>query len=111
MDSPLKALHWLLATEDRVDEWLEEIENLNTRRQEVVKKFTEDALMNIDESSPVLFYLHEKLEHGLIGLVAGKLTEAYNKPSIALCEQHENPKNETTKREYEKNDGSDATKT
>lgn len=106
MDSPLKALHWLLATEDRVDGWLEEIENLNTQRQEIVKTFTEDALMNIDENSPVLFYIHEKLEHGLIGLVAGKLTEAYNKPSIALCSQHENPKNEVNKREYERKNGS-----
>ncbi len=34
--------------------------------------------------------------------MAGKLTEAYNRPSIVLCEQHEEKKvDEVNKREYE----------
>ena len=65
MDSALKALHWLLATEDRVDDWLLEVESLNTKRQEEVKKYTEDALMNVDTSLPILFYTHDHIEHGL----------------------------------------------
>jgi single-stranded-DNA-specific exonuclease len=70
MDSPLKALHWLLATEDKVDGWLEEVESLNTKRKEEVKKYSEDALMNVESESSILFYMHEDIEHGLIGLVA-----------------------------------------
>jgi single-stranded-DNA-specific exonuclease len=96
MDSPLKALHWLLANDEHVDDWLEEVESLNDKRQEAVKKFSEDALMTVDPSAPILFYTHEDLEHGLIGLIAGKLTEAYGKPSIVLC-----PHESDWKREYE----------
>lgn len=108
MDSPLKALHWLLAEEEKVDAWLEEIESLNMARQEKVKFFTEDALSSVDTDAPVLFYLHEQLEHGLVGLVAGKLTEQYGKPAIVLCPHHSVKSEEWTtngevkKREYEK---------
>ncbi len=101
MDTPLTALRWLLASEDRCDEFLTEIEALNTRRQEVVKGFAEKALTEANPDDSILFFIDEKLEHGLIGLVAGKLTEAYNRPSIALCESHNPSKAEVKKREYE----------
>lgn len=96
MDTPLTALRWLLASEDRCDEFLTEIEELNTRRQQVVKRFTENALTEVNPEKGILFFRHGELEHGIIGLIAGKLTEAYNRPSIVLCESHGN-------REYERN--------
>lgn len=49
MDTPLTALRWLLASEERCDEFLEEIEELNTKRQEIVKSFGEKAL---EEANP-----------------------------------------------------------
>lgn len=95
MDTPLTALRWLLASEERCDEFLTEIEGLNEKRKEIVKDFAEKALDEANSDDGVLFFREKKLEHGLIGLVAGKLTEAYHLPSIALCESHGN-------REYEK---------
>lgn len=89
MDTPITALRWLLASENRCDEFLEEIEKLNTDRREVVENFTKTALENVDLQKPILFFLNKNLEHGLIGLVAGKLTESYNRVSIVLCEHHE----------------------
>lgn len=89
MDTPLTALRWLLASEDRCDAFLEEIEGLNTERREVVQAFTDKALYNVNPNEPILFFVDTKLEHGLIGLVAGKLTETYNRPSIVLCEHIE----------------------
>jgi hypothetical protein len=56
MDSPLKALHWLLADESRVDDWLDEVEMLNTQRQEIVKELSEAALLSVDEESPILIF-------------------------------------------------------
>jgi hypothetical protein len=66
MDTPLTALRWLLASEDRCDEFLEEIEELNTKRQEVVKNFSEKALMEADPDMGILFFMEDTLEHGLI---------------------------------------------
>ena len=102
MDTPLTALRWLLASEERCDEFLSEIEELNDRRKEIVKSFAEKALLDADPEDGVLFFREKKLEHGLIGLVAGKLTEMYNLPSIVLCESHGNTREK--KREYEKNE-------
>ena len=65
-----------MASENRCDEFLEEIEKLNTDRREVVENFTKTALENVDLQKPILFFLDKDLEHGLIGLVAGKLTES-----------------------------------
>lgn len=88
MDTPLTALRWLLASEDRCDEFLEEIEDLNTKRKDIVKDFSEKALESADPRKWILFYRDNEIGHGLIGLVAGKLTEAYNRPAITLCAQH-----------------------
>lgn len=89
MDTPLTALRWLLASEERCDEFLEEIESLNSERREVVQDFVVKALESVDTKENLLFFLDKNLEHGLIGLVAGKLTEQYNRPSFVLCEHHE----------------------
>lgn len=70
MDTPLTALRWLLASEERCDDFLEEIENLNTERREVVQDFLQKALQEVNIEKPLLFFFDKKLEHGLIGLVA-----------------------------------------
>lgn len=89
MDTPLTALRWLLASEKTCDNFLEEIEKLNSDRREIVQDFVVKALEEVDTKKPLLFFLDKDLEHGLIGLVAGKLTEQYNRPSFVLCEHHE----------------------
>lgn len=85
IETPLTALRWLLASEEKCDEFLSEIEDLNEKRKEIVKLYTEKALSSIDTSLPILFFTDTGLEHGIIGLIAGKLTETYGKPSIVLC--------------------------
>ncbi len=91
MDTPITALQWLLAGEDRVDTLFEELEHLNETRKWTTEHHLEKALLNVDTSKPILFYDAHDLEHGVIGLVAGKLTEMYNKPSIVLKNGHDHP--------------------
>ncbi len=86
MDTPITALKWLLASDEKSDEYLREIEELNRERQTIVKSIAEKALMEANPHDGILFFVDSALEHGLIGLVAGKLTEAYHQPSIVLCE-------------------------
>jgi single-stranded-DNA-specific exonuclease len=91
MDTPLTALRWLLASEGRTDEYFAELEYLNeTRKGNTATQF-EKALEHVDTTLPILFYDASDLEHGIIGLVAGKLTEMYGKPSIIIKNWHDHP--------------------
>lgn len=91
MDTPLTALRWLLAGEGRTDEFFGELEHLNEVRKWTTETHFQKALENIDTSKPVLFYDAPDLEHGIIGLVAGRLTEIYNKPTIVIKNGHDHP--------------------
>lgn len=91
MDTPLTALRWLLAGEGRTDEFFGELEHLNDTRKWTTETHFQKALENIDTSMPVLFYNAEDLEHGIIWLVAGRLTEMYNKPTIVIKQWHDHP--------------------
>lgn len=84
MDTPYTALKLLLAADDRVDELMEEIENLNAKRKSSTEYFLNHAMQVTDPSEGVAFYESDKIEHGIIGLIAGRLCEAFSKPSIAL---------------------------
>jgi single-stranded-DNA-specific exonuclease len=88
MDSPYKALQVLLASEDRLDPIFAEIESLNTERKTSTEHFVLDALKMIDTTLPALFYDSTQVSHGILGLIAGRLCEAYHKPAIAMREEN-----------------------
>lgn len=84
MDSPYKALSLLLAGEDKLDPILAELEDLNTKRKTTTEHFIKHAMEVVDRDKGILFYDSTDIEHGIIGLIAGRLTEAFGKPAIAL---------------------------
>lgn len=84
MDTPITALRWLLASDEKSDSFFEELDHLNDSRKGITDVHFQKALAHIDTSLPILFYADADFEHGIIGLVAGKLTEMYGKPSIIL---------------------------
>lgn len=92
MDTPMTALQWLLASEQTCDGFFETIEVLNNSRKEEVKSYSDSALMNADPNDGILFFVDDTISHGLIGLVAGKLTETYNRPAIVLAKHKETNK-------------------
>lgn len=87
MDSPYKALKVLLASEWNLDEIMDEIEDLNIKRKISTEKFIKKALENIDETKNVIFFDSSEIEHGIIWLIAGRLSEAYNKVAIVLKDE------------------------
>ena len=80
MADPLLALEALLSGGSS----LTELDELNTQRQEQMHELYEEVRCSIDEASPLLLVADKSYPHGLIGLIAGKLTEATGHPSCVV---------------------------
>ena len=87
MDTPYTALSMLLASEERIGGLIDEIEMLNTRRREETLVATSRAIEEIDTSRPILWYEDGQVEHGIIGLIAGRLANDFEKISIVLKDE------------------------
>jgi len=89
IDRPHTAVQLLLNNSHGIDDILADIEAKNEERKLLSQEYFQDALETIDEKNQVLFYDSAEIPHGIIGLVAGKLTEMYFCPSIVLKDEWE----------------------
>lgn len=87
MDSPYKAVNLILNNSSSVLKTIREIEDLNNLRKEKTKQFTQDAIEKINRQDNLLFYVSKDISHGIIGIVAGRITEQFYKPCIALKDE------------------------
>lgn len=89
LDTPYKALQLLLNNSSTLDGVVEEIETINQERKTLSWEFFEKALDHIDPNNNIIFYVDSEIEHGIIGIIAGKITERYFRPSIVLKDEWE----------------------
>lgn len=87
MDTPYKALNLILNNSDSLQETIDEIEYLNERRKILTKEFVAEALDFVNPENNIIFFESSEIEHGIIWIVAGRLTENFYKPSIVLKEE------------------------
>lgn len=67
-----------------------ELNKYNLERQEIEKNiFCEAVDMVKNSNEPCIVIGKENWHHGVIGIVASKITEMYSKPSILLCYEDE----------------------
>jgi len=77
----------LMAESDEESEKLiEELNNINVERQKLTEQIFKEAKDQIvsQKNDKMLIAIGESWSVGVIGLVAGKLTEAYNTPSLVI---------------------------
>lgn len=89
LDTPYKALKLLLNNSSSVEEIVDEIEEINTNRKLLSSDFFSKALENINVNDNVIFYADDVIEHGIIGIIAWRITELYFRPSIVLKDEWE----------------------
>ncbi len=98
MGDPRCAVELLLSKDDMsAKRYAEILNDKNRERQETEISILEDAL-NIIETTPsikddfVIVLSHEGWHHGIIGIVASKISERFNKPCILISTDDENGK-------------------
>lgn len=81
----------LLFTHDeaRAKDLAFQLQKLNERRQELTRQAQDMIKADLlgDEGSleaPLIFAAHPDFQHGIVGLVAGRLTEEFYRPSVVL---------------------------
>ncbi len=87
MDTPYKAVNLILNNGETLMDTIREIEWLNELRKSKTWEFVDYALENINPKDNIIFYDSPDISHGIIGIVAGRLTERYFRPSIVLIDE------------------------
>lgn len=87
----------LFLTEDQEEakQIAQKLNEYNKERQEIEKSIFEQAVMQVEEQKEekqVLILAGENWHHGVIGIVASKITDLYFKPSILICLEEESGK-------------------
>ena len=81
MDDPILALHAIL----RGGEHIEKLHQLNRLRQDQTENLIQSARKNVDMESPLIATASKDYPHGIVGLIAGSLTESTGRPSIVAA--------------------------
>lgn len=87
MASAETALKTLICSEIQTEGLLSEIEALNEERKGSTQHFLELALDTVDPTKVPIFFESNEIHHGIMGLVAGRLSEHFGKPAIVCVYQ------------------------
>lgn len=86
--TPYDSLYVLLHTGDKQLHFLENLDKLNTERKKIQDQAYKKALELMDHEKKVIV-VADGFHEGIIGIVAGRLTEKYHKPSVVLSVDEE----------------------
>lgn len=88
MGGEIEALHLFLTNDlQEAKQISEKLNKYNTERQEIEKQIFKQALELVEneEEKSCIVLGKEGWHHGIIGIVASKITDIYFKPSILIC--------------------------
>lgn len=76
---------------EKANELTQKLNSYNTKRQDIEKRIYEEAVEKIEKQEinkkNTIVVSGENWHHGVIGIVASKITDLYFKPSILLCKE------------------------
>jgi len=88
IEDPMDALRLLcVKNEEKAELFAEKLEEKNKERQVLMEQMTihaRDIWLKEDKQGKLIFIADKSYEEGIIGLIAGKLTEEFYRPSIIV---------------------------
>lgn len=81
MDDPMLALDAIL----RGGAHIERLHDLNRARQEITETLVQRAIANTGKDAPLMASASSEYPHGIVGLIAGALTENAGRPSLVAA--------------------------
>jgi len=82
--SPYDSLYALLYSGEKQAEYLDNLELINTERRQIQERMFKEAETMLDLEKKILIAYHEEFHEGIVGIVSGRITEKYNKPSMIM---------------------------
>lgn len=84
MTTPHDSLYVLLHTGEKQLRFLENLDKLNTERRKIQEAAYKKAVEMMDHSHNIVIAASDDFHEWIIGIVAGRLTEKFYKPSVVL---------------------------
>ncbi len=84
IDSPYSSLDMLLYTGEKQIEAIKKIDDINTNRKKLQEKALKIAEENVDLTQKIVIAESEDFHEWIVGIVSGRLTEKYHKPSAVF---------------------------
>ena len=82
--SPYDSLYALLYSGEKQIEYLDNLEAINTERRQIQERMFKEAETMLDLEKKILIVYHEEFHEWIVGIVSGRITEKYNKPSMVM---------------------------
>lgn len=81
------ALDFLLARDSTTaQQSFEYLTQLNMQRKELQERITNEAIAQVNENDKVIIVHHNSWHEGVIGIVASRLVETFQKPAFVFCD-------------------------
>jgi single-stranded-DNA-specific exonuclease len=88
MNSDITAHNFLTAeTYEEALKYYHEITELNNRRKSITEDIVRDLV--VDDSDKVIIHYSSEIPPGIAGLIASRITNKYNKPSLVLIKKND----------------------
>ena len=91
IEDPMESLRLVCTLdENRAINLAQRIDQSNRERQELTERLTlhaREAWLKEGQGEHLIFITHDSYQEGLVGLIAGKLTEEFYLPSIVVCQK------------------------